>query len=120
MARLQSDTSDNRCVSQASQPYPVQAGEGAAGAGADRGELCGRYTTDYHGIQGQVTTACHNGHIGHIALIGQIAWCKIFIETKGRYKKDDWDLDLDTAAKGLYNTNFLAIMLKYLHIYNPG
>ena len=26
----------------------------------------------------------------------------------------------NTAAKGLYNTNFVAIKLKYLHIYNPG
>jgi hypothetical protein len=26
----------------------------------------------------------------------------------------------NTAAKGLYNTNFLAIKLKYFQIYNPG
>ena len=49
----------------------MQTGEGAAGAGADRGVLCGRYTTDHHGIQGQVVT-CHIGQIGHIGHIDQI------------------------------------------------
>ena len=50
----------------------MQTGEGAAGAGADRGVLCGRYTTDHHGIQGQVVT-CLIGHIGHIVQIPCIA-----------------------------------------------
>ena len=45
--------------------------------------------------------------------------CEIFIETKGRYKKDDWDLAIQHCNKGPLQYKFLSNKAKIFTFLQP-